>query len=384
MDEQWWQLPGPSGFLRRVAQDLSGGKNVLLALPALVPEGLREALAGQVRRNDLLTWREVPARLGDGGLALLVERLHEQFAPPESPGAILSAATLANAPSFVGMVVWVEGMDQGVWPVWREFISQYQHACNGRAEWSRGLFCVPLAGSLAVEAAPDVALTVRRWRGVVGPLDLSLDLARQMDGRPENPLHRKLRLALALELAGPDAVLARELARLELLTLIEPTETLAQVAARRGWTADGREKPAWEAGMVDDFDGAEWVHAAVEARQGDVAAVRRRVWRAEVGVLYPFLEEQRLRLVPQVRPYLRLPVETSYGTVRDAADLELGQLVHFLHGRKVPQPLWRVLTRLRDMRHELAHLRPVPAECLFAEEILRCATTHFNGSPAGL
>jgi hypothetical protein len=381
MDERWWQLPGPSQFLQRVAQDLSGGKNVLLALPALVPEGLRDALAGQVSRNDLLTWREVPAGLGDDSLAKLVERLHEQFAPPEHPGEVLSAATLAAAPAFPGTVVWVEGMEGRVWPVWRDFLGQYQHACNGRAEWSRGLFCLPLSGPLAAEAVPDVALTVRRWRGVVGPLDLSLDLARLMDGRPENPLHRRLRVALALELAGPDAALARELARLDLLTLIEPQETLARVAVRRGWNGDG--KPAWENGMVDDFDGAEWVHAAVQAQRGDTAAVRRRVWRAEVGVLYPFLEEQRLRLIPQVRPYLRLPVETSYGTVRDASDLELGQLVYFLQGRKVPQPLWRVLTRLRDMRHELAHLRPVPAECLFAEEVLRCATMHFNGGAVG-
>ncbi len=383
MDEHWWQLPGPARFLQGVAQDLSGGKNVLLALPALVPDGLREALAGQVRRNELLTWREAPARLADCGLAMLVDRLHEQFAPPENRGAVLSAVTLAAAPRFVGMVIWVEGMDAAAWPVWREFLGQYQHACNSRSEWSRGLFCVPLAGSLAAEASPDVALTVRRWRGVVGPLDLGLDLARQMDGRAENPLHRKLRLALAVELAGPDAALARELAGLDLLTLIEPGDTLLRLAARRGWAGNGR-KPAWEAGTVDDFDGAEWVHAALQASQGDIAAVRRRVWRAEVGVLYPFLEEQRLRLVPQVRPYLRLPVETSYGTVREATDLELGQLVHFLHGRKVPPPLWRVLTRLRDMRHELAHLRPVPADCLFAEEVLRCAMTHFNGGTPGL
>jgi hypothetical protein len=273
-------------------------------------------------------------------------------------------------------------MGRGAWPVWREFLGAFQHACNAQAEWARGLFCVPLCGPLAAEAAGDVALTVRRWRGVVGPLDLSLDLARLVDDRPENPLHRKLRLALALELAGSDAALARELVRLELLTLIEPHQTLVQAALRRGWAGDGLAKAGWEDGVMDDFDGAEWVHPAVQAVRGDVAAVRRRVWRAEVGVLYPFVEEQRLRLVPQVRPFLRLPVETSYGPVEDAADLELGQLVYFLRGRKVPPPLWRVLTRLKDMRHALAHLEPVPAECLFAEEVLRCALAHFNGDRA--
>jgi hypothetical protein len=122
-------------------------------------------------------------------------------------------------------------------------------------------------------------------------------------------------------------------------------------------------------------NGEDVVHSVALAIRNDDAELRRRIWKAEVAVLYPFLEERRLHLLPRLRPYLRLPVETTYGPVEDVYDLELGQLVHFLRGRNLPRELWRLLNVLTDMRHALAHLRPVPAEYLFVDELLRAPNT---------
>jgi hypothetical protein len=186
-------------------------------------------------------------------------------------------------------------------------------------------------------------------------------------------LHRQLTLAVACELAGTDAALARALAELELRELLQPTEFLRAEAGRRGWDAARAHRRCWEDGLLDAVDGGEVVHAAALAVCGDDAELRRRVWRAEIRVLYPFIEELRLRLLSRLRPYLRLPVETTYGLVDDVYDLELGQLVHFLRGRNLPRELWRLLNVLAGMRHALAHLRPVPVEYLFADELLRAA-----------
>ena len=75
-------------------------------------------------------------------------------------------------------------------------------------------------------------------------------------------------------------------------------------------------------------------------------------------------------MLPRLRPYLRLPVETTYGLVEDVHDLELGQLVYFTRGRNLPRELLRQLRLLTDMRHALAHVRPVPIEYLFVDEFL--------------
>jgi hypothetical protein len=258
------------------------------------------------------------------------------------------------------------------WPVWQTFLGQYERASQMNPEQGRGLFCVALTGSVAAQAPePAVALSVRPWRGVVGALDVLLDLSQRAEGPRVPALHRRLALAVICELAGSDAVLARGLAGLDLRQLLEPEAFLRAEAARRGWDALQARHLSWEDGLIDGVNGTEIVHSAALAIHGDGATLRRRVWQAEVAVLYPFLEDQRLQLLSRLRPYLRLPVETTYGRIDDICDLELGQLVYFLRGRNVPRELWRLLNLLTDMRHAPAHLRPVPVEYLFADELLR-------------
>jgi len=373
MDAHWWELPGPAAFLRAAWEDVRGGKNVVLALPATAPPGLRDGLAALVRHAAMWAWRDYPAGDGAGGSAALVEQLHQRFAPPKWGGVVLlSADTLAADPRLADTVIWVEGMTAACWPAWRTFLGQYERACQMCPEQGRGLFCVPLTGQVAGQLPePAVALSVRRWCGVVGAVDLLLDLSLRADGRPMPALHWRLTLAVACELSGTDAALARALAGLGLRQLLEPQEFLRAEAARRGWNAAQALRPNWEDGLIDGMNGEDVVHSVALAIRGDDAELRRRIWQAEVAVLYPFLEEKRLRLLPRLRPYLRLPVETTYGLVEDIYDLELGQLVYFTRGRNLPRELLRQLRLLTDMRHALAHVRPVPIEYLFVDEFLR-------------
>jgi hypothetical protein len=376
MDGHWWELPGPGAFLRAAWEDMRGGKNVVLALPATVPRGLRDALAGMVRQAEMWAWRDYPAGDGVGGAAALVEQLHQRFAPPKMGGGMLSAGTLAADPRLADTVIWVEDMTTTCWPAWRTFLGQYERACQMCPEQGRGLFCVPLTGQVAGQVPESaVALSVRRWWGVVGGVDLLLDLSMRADSRPMPALHRRLALAVACEISGTDAALARMLAGLDLRQLLEPQDVLRAEASRRGWTPAQARRPTWEDGLTDGVNGEDVIHSVALAIRGDDAELRRRIWQGEVGVLYPFIEERRLQLLPRLRSYIRLPVETTFGLVDDLYDLELGQLVHFLRGGNLPRVWWRLLNVLKDMRHSLAHLRPVPIEYLFVDELLRAPQT---------
>src|SRR5262249_20608804 len=157
----------------------------------------------------------------------------------------------------------------------------------------------------------------------------------------------------------------------DLRALLSPHDLLRAFASSRGWGAVTLPAPVVPDGRTDTLDGATVVHAAFAAARGDVAEVDRRVWRAGGGGRCPFTEERRLPALPRVRGLLHLPVETTYGTVTEAEELEVGQLLHFLRGRSVRPPLWRLLNLLKDMRHALAHLRPVAINHLFADELLR-------------
>jgi hypothetical protein len=113
---------------------------------------------------------------------------------------------------------------------------------------------------------------------------------------------------------------------------------------------------------LDDVDGTSVVHAAGVALAKDVAAIRRRLWRAELGIIFPFIEEQRVRLVERLRRYLCLPFETPFGRIDDPNDLEIGHLLWMARRNRAPHQTLRLLERLVRMRHALAHIEPVPYE----------------------
>jgi hypothetical protein len=270
-----------------------------------------------------------------------------------------------------GDVVWIDNLDAGHWTVWSKFLSQFQHACHARDENSRGLFCVSVIGHLVAEPEPDTALRVHRWGSCVGRLDVMLHLDRLLPDAFPSRLTRQIALAVATELAGTDAALGRRLAATGHRVLDEYGAVLCAYAADRGWTATSVRDACWANGLCECFDGDERLHSAALIAVGDLDGVERRVWQGQVRVLYPFIEECRVRLAADVGSLLRLPVETTFGPVQRAIDLEIGQLVHFLRGCRVPERLWRQMILLREIRHALAHLRPIQSGVLTSEDFRR-------------
>ncbi len=78
MSQLWWDLPGPKGFLARVAADLRDGRNCVLCLPTVFPAGLREALESLLDVQGLSSWNMLHA---DDNALSPVETLFDLFAP---------------------------------------------------------------------------------------------------------------------------------------------------------------------------------------------------------------------------------------------------------------------------------------------------------------
>jgi hypothetical protein len=267
------------------------------------------------------------------GAASLVGALHQKLVPAQGASELCTALTLAQ--HLVGTIVWVAGVAGSAWNAWAKFLAQYQHACQSCDPSDRSLFCLPMVGSLTQPQLADVALSVRRWEGMVGRLDMTLYLDRLLSSRFPHPLHHKTALAVVTELAGSDAHLAQHLAKEDLATIMSPFEVLKQFAESRGWSAEYLTHAVWHNGTTDVVDGNRLLHSAATAVMGNRTEVNRRVWRGQVTVLYPYIEEQRVKLVPLVRSYLRFPLDTTYGRVEDPEDLEVGQLLNFLRGKKI-------------------------------------------------
>jgi hypothetical protein len=331
---------------------------------------VRDAVEHHVRANDLWRWRPLDAStLPADTPAALAATLHENLHCDPPLGQLPGPAALAGVIPD-GDVMWVDNLDAGLWPVWARFLAQFQHACHAREEDRRGLFCVPLVGGLSAEPEADTALAVHRWGQSLARLDVMLFLDRLMPAAFPSLTLRLVALSVATELGGADPRLGARLAALGPDLLIDPVAVLADHAAERGWSASDLKRRPWHGGVVERLEGEERVNSAALVAAGDHEAVQRRVWQGQVRVLYPFIEEQRVRLIPEVGRFLQFPVETTYGTVERAIDLEIGQLVYFLRGRRVPDQTWSQLVVLCNMRHSLAHLRPVEVRDLMSPEFL--------------
>ena len=369
MEVNWWRVPGATRFVDTIFQELRSGKNVVASFPRHVPGGFREALAERVREIDVWRWRTInAAEFPSGGVAALLEGLHKRFVAARQASDVCSALTLAQR--LVGTIVWVEDAAEHAWDTWTAFLDQYQHACQSCDLLDRSLFCLSAVGNPTPPPRADAALAVWRWQGRVDRLDMNLYIDRVLSSRFPHPLHHQVALSVVTELAGADAQLCQHLATQDLATIMAPFQCLKDFAVARGWTTASCEQPNWAEGTIDRVNGASMVHSAAIAARGDRVELRRRVWRGQVSVLYPFIEQQRINIIPLIRGYLRLPVETTYGKVDDAEDLEVGQLLYFLRGNRIPPRLWKLLSLLTEMRHALAHLQTVPLASLLADEIL--------------
>src|SRR5262245_22330997 len=169
MARLWWQLPGPALFVERVVCSLRSGQNVILCLPEHEPAGLSQAVRTAFA-DESVSWSTltIPGLEGPPPANFLCKR----FVPNLPANAFRGAQTLCDSESFSGRLLWLDGISGCVWPAWKDFLDEYQHACRSRSLLGRTLFCVALRGELSLAPPPeDVCLTHHYWRGAVSQLD---------------------------------------------------------------------------------------------------------------------------------------------------------------------------------------------------------------------
>ena len=118
----------------------------------------------------------------------------------------------------------------------------------------------------------------------------------------------------------------------------------------------------WHGGVVNQIEGAKQIHAAALAGVGEWLELKRRLWRAQVGVVLPYIEERRPMLLEELSTVLAVPFSTPYGQVlTDVRDLEVGHIEAQLAAGRVPvsEAIRTEVRWLREARNRLAHLEPL-------------------------
>ncbi|HPP02897.1 MAG TPA: hypothetical protein PLX83_20105 [bacterium] len=367
----WWRLPGPQRFVDEIANDLRGGRNVIVCLPLHVPSGLRTAVRSSLDQD--IHWQSVPCSELRGGTP--VDNVYEWLNLSHSAQELRTINTLLNHPNFGGYYLWFEEMDRERWSLWRDFLPEYANACRGMGILERTVFCIPLTGPGALEVPPeDVCLSIRRYEGYVSRLDMLVFARGQDTEAASSPVLDDLRVEIMAALAQWDAILAEIMAGKPLDLLLNCAEWLREVAWSRGW---GSPIPssfleAWAMGIVNRNNGLSHLHSCACALH-DIRELNRRLWKAQIRVLYPFLEEQRQLILERAKPFIKLPYMARNGELIDnIQNLELSHIeaVLDLKFKRFNRDLLDRISILRKIRNALAHMKTVDPAWLKTEAVL--------------
>ncbi|MGQ9919132.1 MAG: hypothetical protein ACUVS7_17130 [Bryobacteraceae bacterium] len=293
--------------------------------------------------------------------------------PRISANTVVNANFLANHDAFGGRVIWLQNIGMKDWPAWRDFLAEYSHACRARPLMDRTVLCVAVVGRAATHPpAEDICLACHIWRGTVDSLDMVLYCSSLLRDRDLPIVRKQVLVAVVAGLALWDPAVAEELVSAEIDAIFEPRAILKDIGSRRGWTGEVApdNEEGWCLGLTNTIDGVEKIHSAALSFRDPSDDIRRRIWSAEVGVLFPYVENRRQDILKRLAGLLRVPFETRFGEIiTDWRDLEIGHIESqiAMHGIPVGGETRRLLRRLREIRNCLAHQEVVPMELLFSD-----------------
>jgi len=367
----WWQLPGPATFVEAIAVSLRQEINVVLCLPDYLPAGLEKAIGKEF--EETRRWETLqPTKIDEGTPAQILCRPLNL-----PPGTIHNARTLCATPAFDGRIIWLEVYNEAAWPMWQEFLDEYQDACQQRDRAGCTVFCIVFRGRLTLNPPPAREfLTHHWWQGCVGALDMTIfaaELFRHhfLTRHPKLRLQRRTAISVAASLAQYDPLLAERLAREpfeKLLDLSAVTTLLKTFGQSRRWQAGQVQE--WHAGQQDEVEGVICPHSAALALNNQTAEIEGRIWSGQVGVLFPFIEEQRQMVLKDARDFQWATGQVSNKEeIVDPEDLEINHIAFQLENasysfRQENTKLIKRAQHLRDVRNRLAHRKPAGIEML--------------------
>jgi hypothetical protein len=177
--------------------------------------------------------------------------------------------------------------------------------------------------------------------GLVGPLDGMAFAAAHLSEADSLPI--RIKAAVAVEVGAWDLWLTERLLDLPMREALRPDLCPSRWVDLDDEGADQR---------LDSWGGEAIRHAAWLARH-DISSLTKRVWRGQLGILFPWIEERRREVIARHRPLLR----ATEKTMPEVEMLDWGPIAIQLGNGAKGCP--KAVQSARIIRNELAHGRPV-------------------------
>ncbi len=361
-DEFWWKdITGPRAFVRKVTEDLLEGRIPLLYVPADLPwrHSMRNAVVDLLaeRRSDLQPYVSIIDAADDCPGGNVGEFLLGKFADSDTASAyrVRSGMTLQQYLVRQGVlsdkIIWVKGLSPENLQAWLDFCRGFE-SCS----LTSGTFIIE--SSASTRSPLPGLFSVVEFVDYVTRHDVMLFNAVMLADRelPMSRLRQDYVSVAAAYLCDFDAELSEALLLGDMRWFsTDPGEMLRELVQEEPFSRRGGSGKS--------------PHVLFLLKEGREREVMQRLWRAQVQVLFPILEMQRVWLIEQFRgqleELLKNEVIEQFGQrVCFPEELELGALVFLMARRSengvrslyVPDEFLRqAIRKLRDCRNLLAH-----------------------------
>lgn len=326
-----WSLPAAQQFLTEIEPTVWQG-GAVIRCDRSTPQDLAGRIVSYLR--DTVTVERVVPAVGGLPLAVLGHACGQ-------PGASISAIVAS------GRFLLVEGQD-----LVEPDLARWTHVL---AEFAAQSLQTDEGGAVLFLGNADVPGLARLdWSGRLRRAD-ALIWAEFAVPSGRNEIVQRLAVDLAVELCGWRLDLVADLVSQRQEDILDPM----------GWMERNLDQAS---AATATFGASEFACPLNLMAKGETAELRRRIWTAQLSVLFPWIEGHRQTLIERYRKHLHLDEHLRALGVNSVDDIELGGLRRQL-GRIVVREEADRLASLANLRNDLAHRKPIsPADFIMASQ----------------
>ncbi len=249
-------------------------------------------------------------------------------------------------------IIWVKGFLTGQAEQWIKFCKEYKSI--GTAE---GIFLLEIKDPLS--SGDFKSLSIVRFDDWISNYDVQLLNSFILDRTKSYSINWKKYIStLAACLCESDAEVSAELISAIDFSMDDPCVGLKIIEESGGFSSRGRDTRS--------------NHILALYRRGENDALQKRIWTAQIRVLFPIIELERIKYIEsyytEIQKVLDNEEVIQYGeALSKPMDVEIGTLHYLVKSYKIRIPLPEDRNRiemLRNYRNTIAHMK-----CLSPQEI---------------
>ena len=351
----WWkQITGPRRLTEAVARELISTHSVILITHPDLPwrQEMRYSIEDQIRNENLMVVHidcKDDYTGNDIGRFLLERFASDSDQVAHRPHKESISQYLKAKNILANKVIWIKGIPEHMVEAWLLFCRDYKSEKR-----VHGLFVIEMSASEPLRHFPR-QVSVIKYSDYITKYDTQLfgSIIVSQSNYPRF-LHQYITFAVG-NICITDGEVAAEMIRSIDFEKTDPLTSLEEI-----YNGDAFSSFRGSVQSTDD------PHPFFLLRTHDLSALTHRLWKAQVQVAFPLVEEERVAFVRKYEDAINvcLPIRQLRFEIDDPYDVELGTLVYLTQDRDENDLRrlhisnledYRRLHFLRDMRNKLAH-----------------------------